>query len=445
MSCIARICCIIGIIITMLFYLWKFKKKNYIFSPFNISVLILLFVTLIMPFFFTADMAWIALGITNARSMAKYLSNSVIINVCGLLIFILTAFYVESKRKETRFHINVAETFMVNINPRALSFMFWMTAVAWVGIVFTFNHGIPLLNGGRTFYINTAISPVYLLLNELLFILSLIYGVQYITRKKRFIEFFTSVILLIGTGNRGTVLLSTIYPIGVLWFYYKDSNTAKGLKKKTRKTTWKIIWFGAVLLSAGMIMMLVRNGIKTNVKDLIFEFLYGNSFSDIRDGAFVLKGWKESKLGYICGKTYLAGLISFIPSSMSPFKMKWGWGRFSTEMLFGWKNHPGLRGGNFMEAYVNFGWIGVIFSAILQGYISAYIENLFYEMCVRKKVGLHLGKVLMIVLLQKLQSFLICTSGNYTLFVFIAFVLVSVLLSALTRDKKEIRIIYHTR
>lgn len=73
---------------------------------------------------------------------------------------------------------------MVNINPRALSFMFWMTAVAWVGIVFTFNHGIPLLNGGRTFYINTAISPVYLLLNELLFILSLIYGVQYITRKK---------------------------------------------------------------------------------------------------------------------------------------------------------------------------------------------------------------------------------------------------------------------
>ena len=86
MSCIARICCIIGIIVTILFYLWKFKIKNYIFSPFNISVLVLLFVTLIMPFFFTADMAWIALGITNAKSMAKYLSNSVIINVCGLLI-----------------------------------------------------------------------------------------------------------------------------------------------------------------------------------------------------------------------------------------------------------------------------------------------------------------------------------------------------------------------
>lgn len=103
MSCIARICCIIGIIVTILFYLWKFKIKNYIFSPFNISVLVLLFVTLIMPFFFTADMAWIALGITNAKSMAKYLSNSVIINVCGLLIFILTAFYVESKRIEVRF------------------------------------------------------------------------------------------------------------------------------------------------------------------------------------------------------------------------------------------------------------------------------------------------------------------------------------------------------
>ena len=91
--------------------------------------------------------------------------------------------------------------------------------------------------------------------------------------------------------------------------------------------------------------------------------------------------------------------------------------------------------GKLMEAYVNFGWIGVIFSAILQGYISAYIENLFYEMC-KEKVGLHLGKVLMIVLLQKLQGFLICTSGNYT-YLYLLRLFYKRIVVCIDKDKKK--------
>ena len=232
MGYIARICCIMGILTTIIFYIWKFKNRKFIFSPFNISVLISAFSTLIMPFFFTNDKAWIALGVTSAQRISDYLSKNILINVIGYLIFILTAVHVESQNKSVHFHINVSETFERNIDFKILILLFWITAVAWIGIVFAFNHGIPLLNGGRTFYINTAISPVYLLLNEFLFLFSVIFGIQWITHKKYGVEFLITVILLIGTGNRGTVLLSSVYPIGVLWFYYSEQRKSKNSSKK---------------------------------------------------------------------------------------------------------------------------------------------------------------------------------------------------------------------
>ena len=309
MGYIARICCIMGILTTIIFYIWKFKNRKFIFSPFNISVLISAFSTLIMPFFFTNDKAWIALGVTSAQGMSDYLSKNILINVIGYLIFILTAVHVESQNKSVHFHINVSETFERNIDFKILILLFWITAVAWIGIVFAFNHGIPLLNGGRTFYINTAISPVYLLLNEFLFLFSVIFGIQWITHKKYGVEFLITVILLIGTGNRGTVLLSSVYPIGVLWFYYSEQRKSKNTSKKLGKVTWKIIWLGIVICAAGMVMLILRNGFEMNLNSIFYEVTYGNTFSDIRDGAFILKGWKKSGLGYLGGKTYLAAFL----------------------------------------------------------------------------------------------------------------------------------------
>ena len=160
-------------------------------------------------------------------------------------------------------------------------------------------------------------------------------------------------------------------------------------------------------------------------------------------GAFILKGWKKSGLGYLGGKTYLAALLSFVPGSILKFKRVWYWGYFSTNKLFGWKNHPGLRGGNVLEAYLNFGWIGVVIAAIIQGYTAAYIENLFSKKCIKTSDGFHIGEILMIMFLQKIQSFFICTAGNYTLFVFIGFVGLCALLSAWVKKSKVIHIIYH--
>ena len=444
MDGITILCCVIGIWTTLIFYLWKLKEKRVILSPFNIYVFISAFSTLIMPFFFFRDEAWFALGVTSAHSMSKYLLKSVIINVIGYLIFLLTAFYVELKDKTVRFYLNVSETFKKNTSLKILAFLFWITASSWILIVFVFNHGIPLLNGGRTFYINTAISPVYLLLNEFLFLFSVLFGMEWIMHKKYMVEFFTSVVLLIGTGNRGTVLLSSIYPICVLWIYHR---TQEGKRKTTsttiRKTTLKIIWLGIVLCLIGMVLLMIRNGFSINFYSVFCELIYGNTFSDIRDGAFILKGQEDSGLGYLYGKTYFASLLSFVPGSILNFKRVWSWGRYSTCKLFGWENHTGLRGGNVMEAYLNFGWIGVVIAAIIQGYTVAFIENMFVNKCIRNREKFHIGDFLMILLLQKIQSFFICTAGNYALFVFIAFIFIDVLLSIIFKKSHRIHIICH--
>ena len=153
MDIIATVYCAIGVLVTLIFYLWKFKRKKFIFLSFNISVFIMIFSTLVMPFYFTFDQAWLALGISSADSMSEYLSHSILINVTGYLIFIMTAFLVELQNKNVHFRVNLSETFDKNICPSVLVFLFWITTLAWIVIVLVFNHGIPLLNGGRTFYI----------------------------------------------------------------------------------------------------------------------------------------------------------------------------------------------------------------------------------------------------------------------------------------------------
>lgn len=445
MSVVAMLGCIIGILSTIVFYLWKFKKKRFIFSPFNISVFLSAFSTLVMPFFFTNDKAWIALGVTSASEMSEYLSKCIIINVIGYLIFLITALYVESRNSNICFHIYVSKIFERNINSKILRLLFWITAVAWTGIVIVFNHGIPLLNGGRTFYVNTAISPFYLCLNEFLFIFSVLFGIQWITQKKYGVEFLIAIALLMGTGNRGTVLLSAVYPIGVLGFYYREQRKNKKSIRKIRRVTWKIIWLGIAVFAVGMVMVMLRNGFQMNLENFFYEIIYGNTFSDIRDGAFILKGWEKSGLGYLGGKTYWAALLSFVPGSILNFKRVWYWGYFSTNTLFGWKNHTGLRGGNVMEAYLNFGLIGVFLAAIIQGYIVAYIENMFTAKCIKRRDKLYIGEIVSILLLQKIQGFFICTSGNYTLYIFIFFVALNIMLSALTKKNKAIHVVYHRK
>ena len=90
--------------------------------------------------------------------------------------------------------------------------------------------------------------------------------------------------------------------------------------------------FGALILfSITVLLSLLRS---TAVSDsynvnqdpvLMFlgEVLYGNTFSDLRDFAWVLTGFNDS---FLYGKTYLSALLGFIPSSLFEYRVIYGIG-----------------------------------------------------------------------------------------------------------------------
>jgi oligosaccharide repeat unit polymerase len=103
------------------------------------------------------------------------------------------------------------------------------------------------------------------------------------------------------------------------------------------------------------------------------EFFYGNTFSDLRDFAWVLSAWDHEPF---YGKTYATALISFIPSTYSEFRTEWGIGKVTAKLGgFDPKEHPGLRPGMFGESYLNFGILGVILIGIIIGYTNRYIDH----------------------------------------------------------------------
>jgi oligosaccharide repeat unit polymerase len=99
---------------------------------------------------------------------------------------------------------------------------------------------------------------------------------------------------------------------------------------------------------------------------------YGNTFSDLRDFAWVYSAWDHVAWG---GKTYLAAIMSFVPRFASQFRDTWAMGAATASTVgFDPQVHPGLRPGIFGESYFNFGLIGVIAVGISVGVILRYVD-----------------------------------------------------------------------
>jgi oligosaccharide repeat unit polymerase len=139
----------------------------------------------------------------------------------------------------------------------------------------------------------------------------------------------------------------------------------------------KLMLYAVVMITALVMIGLFRSRkIYSNTFDktaIAAEFLYGNTFSDLRDFAWVLSSWNHQPF---YGKTYASALISFVPTTYSSFRAKWGIGRVTARLGgFEPKFHPGLRPGSFGEPYLNFGIPGVIVIGILLGYIFRYTDH----------------------------------------------------------------------
>ncbi|PAD22649.1 hypothetical protein [Terribacillus saccharophilus] len=108
---------------------------------------------------------------------------------------------------------------------------------------------------------------------------------------------------------------------------------------------------------------------QTGVFDSI---LYGNNFSDLRDFAWLLSGFQDS---FLNGKTYLAALLTFLPSSISEYRSEFSYARATLKFVGIDPDHrAGLRGGIFAKSYFNFGTIGVMLASIVIGFPLRYLD-----------------------------------------------------------------------
>jgi oligosaccharide repeat unit polymerase len=140
------------------------------------------------------------------------------------------------------------------------------------------------------------------------------------------------------------------------------------MKLRTRVSLIRI--FGLTVFAIAFVLYLgnVRAGAYSLLQfagGIFFLIFFGNTFSDLRDFAWVYSTWNHS---FWLGKTYLAGLMAFVPRFLSEFRDSWSIGVVTaTTAGFDPALHPGLRPGIFGEGYFNFGILGVVIVGLILG------------------------------------------------------------------------------
>ncbi|MGL5642233.1 MAG: O-antigen polymerase [Paraclostridium sp.] len=421
---IVKILYIIVFLLSTLYIYKKVKKRKYIFSIFNIGIYVFIFTVLIIGPFQYVDMAWNALNYNESSMFLKYLNKEMTVSLFGFIVFLIVLIYMEFKDFQSSKLDKVISNVSLNIDEKVINLINLIVILLWYSLIFITIKSLPVF-GNRTFAEEFGVQPIYIALNTCISIFLMYYGFKYVISKKIFYiaPIFINGFTLFATGNRGPLLMG-IFSILIIYMYikYKDSI----------KINLFILCFGVAVLVFGMGMSVLRDGGHINGFGKLFnDIAYGNTFSDVRDGAYVLYGFDQKYDSFLYGKNYLADLMSFIPSSISHFRSTWSYGAFSTNTLFGWEGHYGLRGGWFLQPYINFGYMGVIIVGILYALIISYLERFFYKNIICREYDSEIiaNKLMITNTLCTISSFLMVSSAGAQYYVSIILILALVVIS----------------
>ena len=148
------------------------------------------------------------------------------------------------------------------------------------------------------------------------------------------------------------------------------------VKLKNRVSIFRVVFISVTAVTLLFYLSSLRDGqysLGLFFAGLGFMALYGNTFCDMRDFAWIYSNWDHHLW---LGRTYLAGVAMFVPRSASGFREKWVLG-VATNSTVGIDNdlHPGLKPGLFGESFFNFGWAGSIAVGIIFGVLLRKIDS----------------------------------------------------------------------
>lgn len=374
---------LLAVLQTGAYLTWHVTRRGYIFSPFTLVVLIYAFTLLVVGPLQYNPAAWAVLLKGYSSGLSNFLTENLKINMVGYLIMLGVMWATELSRKRGGVRPPLfRKTPRVSFSTmKAVTFL---GIVLFIGCIAAEGGVIPLLGARTVFDQHTSLRPIYNFANlVILFGTSSLIVFKFVSNEYRGARtlIFVGMLCMLLTGGR-TSVLSALELIIVLSIYRRR----KTIRRRNIGRT-VIASVGFVLIAyVGLYLASLRVNGPFSPAGVVNSIVDGNTFSDIRDGAFVMWGWIGNTHGEMLhGKTFLAGLLSFLPSSGSSFRLQYSWGYYTTSTLFGYSGHLGFRGGWSLESYLNFGWGGVALLAAANGWLLGSLERCFYIGFVRDR------------------------------------------------------------
>jgi oligosaccharide repeat unit polymerase len=251
------------------------------------------------------------------------------------------------------------------------SFLCLLGQLIILGLYFSAN-GIAFDLRSYTFQ-NPTLRPVALLISNYSIVIASHCLARYVDTKEKVLLYCTLALTfgLVFFGARGNLV--AIY-INVLFCYF--------VMMRTKVSLFRIASLMGIAIVFGFYLGNARSGdysVGGFFASFLTMLLYGNTFSDLRDFAWVYSAWPHA---FWAGKTYLAAIMSFVPRFASQFRDTWALGAATASTVgFDPQVHPGLRPGIFGEGYFNFGLPGVIAVGLIFGFmlrrVDVYVKSAF--------------------------------------------------------------------
>jgi oligosaccharide repeat unit polymerase len=194
-----------------------------------------------------------------------------------------------------------------------------------------------------------------------------------ITRQYRPLCFFAITAVTItnlATASRGN-LLAPFLSAGLIYFSLKN----------TKLTPFRASIWAFLLLLCAAALQLIRSHIGITLAYLWYEVIHGNTFfANFRDSSFVLMAFEGNRYPLFHGKTILAGLLGFVPSSILPFRQQYAWGVVTLNIVHITSPlHFGLGQVLFADWYINFGTAGVALEGLVIGVALKWLDVRLFD------------------------------------------------------------------
>lgn len=169
----------------------------------------------------------------------------------------------------------------------------------------------------------------------------------------------------LGTASRGT-LLTPFVSAGLIYFSLRN----------TKLTPFRALCLAVLLLGSASALQLIRNHAGLSLEGLWNEVIHGNTlFANFRDSSWVLMDFQANRYPLFHGKTILAGLLGFVPSSLLPFRQQYAWGHVTLDVVnITDPLHFGLAQVLFADWYINFGTAGVVVEGLVIGVLLKWFD-----------------------------------------------------------------------